>query len=385
MLNINGDGINFYFCVILYTVCMKGSMKKYIIIVQGEGRGHLTQALAVEELLIKSGHHVSAVLVGKSSRRQVPAFFYQRIQSPVHHFESPNFWFDRRKRSVNIFLTLFYNLIRCRTFFKSVRWMHRIVQEHRPDIILNFYDLVAGLYSGWYRPSQPFICVGHHYWMGHPDFNFPRGYCINRCLLQVNNKITSWRAHRRLALSFFPVADSLPQKIEVVPPLLRQHLFKLKPVRENFVLVYLLNHGYAEDVIRWHQLNSELEIHCFWDKKNVEPVYSPHPGLTFHALNDALFLDLMSRCKIYVSTAGFESVCEAFYLAKPVILIPTSGHFEQKCNAWDAVRAGVGIYRTGFDFLIQDEVLALHESKHNSFVHWVAQSEKLFLEKITLI
>lgn len=36
---------------------------KVIFIVQGEGRGHLTQAITLERLLRRSGHEVTAVLV----------------------------------------------------------------------------------------------------------------------------------------------------------------------------------------------------------------------------------------------------------------------------------------------------------------------------------
>ena len=42
---------------------------KFLFIVQGEGRGHLTQAITLEEILRRNGHEVVEVLVGKSSSR----------------------------------------------------------------------------------------------------------------------------------------------------------------------------------------------------------------------------------------------------------------------------------------------------------------------------
>ena len=36
---------------------------KVLFIVQGEGRGHLTQAIAMERLLRRNGHEVAEVLV----------------------------------------------------------------------------------------------------------------------------------------------------------------------------------------------------------------------------------------------------------------------------------------------------------------------------------
>ena len=40
---------------------------KFLFIVQGEGRGHFTQALAMEEMLLRNGHEVVEILVGKSN------------------------------------------------------------------------------------------------------------------------------------------------------------------------------------------------------------------------------------------------------------------------------------------------------------------------------
>lgn len=47
---------------------------KFLFIVQGEGRGHLTQAITLEEMLLRNGHEVVEVLVGESSSRILPDF-----------------------------------------------------------------------------------------------------------------------------------------------------------------------------------------------------------------------------------------------------------------------------------------------------------------------
>lgn len=49
---------------------------KVIFIVQGEGRGHLTQAIAMERLLTNNGYHVTEVLVGKSLSKRLPGIFH---------------------------------------------------------------------------------------------------------------------------------------------------------------------------------------------------------------------------------------------------------------------------------------------------------------------
>ncbi len=50
---------------------------KVIFVIQGEGRGHLTQALALKQMLLHEGHEVVKVLVGKSKNRVIPEFFHE--------------------------------------------------------------------------------------------------------------------------------------------------------------------------------------------------------------------------------------------------------------------------------------------------------------------
>ena len=57
---------------------------RVLFIVQGEGRGHLTQAISMEKLLRSNGHEVVEVLVGKSESRRLPGFFSRNIKAPIN-------------------------------------------------------------------------------------------------------------------------------------------------------------------------------------------------------------------------------------------------------------------------------------------------------------
>lgn len=57
---------------------------KVLFVVQGEGRGHLTQAIAMEDLLRRNGHEVVEVLVDKSNSRSLPGFFNRNIKAPIN-------------------------------------------------------------------------------------------------------------------------------------------------------------------------------------------------------------------------------------------------------------------------------------------------------------
>ena len=84
----------------------------------------------------------------------------------------------------------------------------------------------------------------------------------------------------------------------------------------------------------------------------------------------------MAGCRAYATTAGFESICEAMYLGKPVLMVPA--HIEQDCNAHDAMRAGAGTISDSFDLkpllrFSERILLIVH-----SFVGYVVVNDVLF-------
>ena len=196
-------------------------------------------------------------------------------------------------------------------------------------------------------------------------------------------RLTAAGAARRLALSFYPAPDLPGKDIVVVPPLLRQTLLD-QPLgqREPFFLIYVLNSGYADAIIAWHAQNQHVRLHCFWDRTDVPAVHHHNETLTFHHLDGEKFLSMMARCSGLICTAGFESVCEAMYLGKPVLMVPVEGHFEQSCNAVDAKKTGAGISSNHFAIDQLIDFLPQYESPAPAFRDWVAQAEARFIGEI---
>lgn len=323
---------------------------KFLFIVQGEGRGHMTQAIAFARLLENNGHQLSGVILGKSKRRSIPEFFEREIKAPVHLVESPNFETDGNQKKVSIRKTIFKNSLKIRTFHKSLRTIDQIVKTDNPDVILNFYDLLGGLYNFYFHPKSQFWVIGHQYLIDHPGFKFAPNRPLDKFLFRLNTALTSLGADVRLAMSFLPQLRYSNQKVRVVPPLLRPEVKLLEQNSGNFYLVYLVNPGYAEEVIFFAKANPHLRIKAYWDKKEAAETEYPLANLSLHRVHDRNFLQDMADCKGLVCTAGFESVCEANYLGKPVMMIPVAGQYEQACNALDAESSGVGIASENFDF-----------------------------------
>jgi len=354
---------------------------KYIFIVQGEGRGHLMQALALRDLLVKNGHEVLEVLVGKSPHRQIPGFFNQKIQCPLKTFDSPNFLPAQNDNKVVLLKSVIYNTKRSPEFVQSLKLLHERIKTLKPDVVVNFYDFIAGLLFEIRRPKARFVCIAHQYLFLHPDFSFSKLKLHPELpSLLFYTKLTCLRADKILALSFGTHPDYDAAGIYIVPPLLREEILDAEPVEGDYILGYMLNPTFQQQVMNWHQENKTHKLEFFWDKADAEESTTIDETFTLHTINDTKFIDYMKRCRAYASTSGFESVCEALYLQKPVLMVPA--HIEQSCNAVDAERAGAGISSDTFDLTKLIEFIPQYKPNKN-FRKWAKSAELFFIHHLT--
>lgn len=351
---------------------------RILFVIQGEGRGHLTQALSLRQKLVGEGHEVVGVLVGKSPARRLPAFFLDKIGVPVYPFESPNFLPTAKNKQVNLAASIVYNLTRLPKYLLSVRFINRMIRETEADVVVNFYELLTGFTYFLFRPKALMICIAHQYLFLHPDFKFPDENRLELAMLRFFTRLTAIGAAKKLALSFRKMREYGPEGLIVVPPLLRHEVLDIKSKQGEYLFGYLLNSGFSEEIIDWHRAHPEQELHFFWDRKTETAEFKVDERLSFHQLDDLLFLYYMSGAKAYATTAGFESVCEAMYLGKPILMVPT--HIEQACNAYDAALSGAGIVADCFDLDRLSE-LSKNHSGNMSFRHWVKQADWLILRE----
>lgn len=347
---------------------------KFLFVIQGEGRGHFTQALVVREMLCRRGDQVVAVLVGKSRNRHLPAFFTDKIQTPVFTFRSPNFLPSAQNKRPGLVKSVLSNVREIPAFFQSMRMIRQTINETQPDVVINFYELLTGLTYLFMPPGIPQVCIGHQYMFLHKDFSFPREASRAELFwLRFFTRLTATGAVKKLALSFYPFPSDEKKQICVVPPLIRKEVRKCIPDQGNYILGYLLNSGYVTEVDEWHRRNPGACLHFFWDKKDAPVVYERSEGFTLHRIDDELFIKYMSGCSAYSTTAGFESVCEALYLKKPVLMVPV--HIEQECNAYDAMKVGAGVVSETFDLDRLFQSLP-HYCPKTDFRDWADQAER---------
>lgn len=353
---------------------------KILFLVQGEGRGHLTQAISMSQILRGAGHDIVGAMVGSAVGRLIPSFFEEQIHSSVYYFNAPSIAYNGG--GMNVKRTLLSLVTHLPQYIKSLRYIHKTIREIQPDLIISFYETYSGLYNVLYGTKIPMICVAHQYLILHPDFNSPKNSGISRILINLNSKAASWKANQRLALSFREM-ESLPdEKLIVVPPLLRQEVRDLYPLKEDFFLVYMTHHSLSEQIIAWHLKHPEIRLQCFWDKADIPDEHKIDETLTFHRINSQKYLSMLASCQALVTTAGFESVCEAMYLGKPVMMVPVPNHYEQECNALDGVISGAGVTSKTFNLSVLLDYLPHHIDQSEKFRNWYNRGEAMFIKNV---
>jgi uncharacterized protein (TIGR00661 family) len=291
---------------------------------------------------------------------------------------------DKNNCSISVSKTFFHTLLNARQYFKSIQLLDQTMKKYEPDLIINFFDPLVGIASwlnGW---SSKILSIAHQYLYLHSEFRFPpNSNRKNQKILKAYTRFTALRSNQLLALSFYPLTIMNQGKIIVSPPLLRNEVL----CQENnydgkYMLAYLVNAGYMKEIIEWHHLHPEVEIHCFTDAAGIKEKWEYQKNLFFHPLDDRKFLQYMASAAALATTAGFETVCEAMYCGKPVLMVPVKNHFEQWCNARDAAKAGAGIYADHFDLTLLKNYIPLYQSSTAQHKRWMMQAEQVVLNTI---
>jgi uncharacterized protein (TIGR00661 family) len=339
----------------------------------------MTQAMAVKEMVEKAGHQLTCVALGLGPNRPAPPYFVAAMAMPIVTIPTLEFSY-RHNRTVNLPGTVAGIVRKIPAYWRGVRALRDLVREHQPDVIINFFEAVTGIYALTCRRRPPVVAVAHQFMYGHPDYVRAPGMRLQQLGMKWLVQIVG-ASSTRLALSLYQAPDLPEKKLTVCPPILRRRLFVLQPnPNGDFVLVYLLNHGYADQILEWHQKHPRTVLHCFYDKPDAPAEFRQDDTLTFHRLDGEKFLRMMAECKFVACTAGFESVAEAAYLGKPLFLVPVENHVEQQINSIDAVRIGLGVAAKGFNL---DRLAELPDRLDNAkFRAWLNRAEAIFLETL---
>src|ERR1035437_8139658 len=224
---------------------------KYLFVVQGEGRGHFTQALSLKNILEKNGHEVVAVMVGCSAKRTLPGFFTEKINTEIIRFQSPNFLPTPKGRQSSLLISIIYNLLLVPVYSQSLFQIKHAIRDKQPDVVINFYELLCGVTYGVFNPRPPMINVAHQYYFLTPEFRYTGNNRRQFRLLNFYTKLTAINSYKILALSFRVSEKLYFGNIVIVPPLLRKEILHKETIAGDYIHGYMLNSGYSNELSVW--------------------------------------------------------------------------------------------------------------------------------------
>lgn len=339
------------------------------VIIQGEGKGHFSQALSFIKAAGEKQIRINRIFLGRNFFRKTPAYFIEELSNtgiPFHQFYSPNFIRTPDKKGIQIVLSLLINVLLGISYLTEVIRIRILSARDSSSTILNFYDPLGALAFRSFSRGIERISISHHFYLAHPDFIHPHGLERGYFWLAIMNRFMLRSSDRAIALSFRK-GDSF-EKIEVFPPLLDPEILGKEYVIEagSGDLGYLLNEGFLQEVIGYYREEKSRSAELFSDLELS--LNLPVNVRVKKASRRDLFNSLQHSQRV-ISTAGFDLVAEAFYLGIPVFLIPTENHYEQYCNALDAVRTGMAFQLDNISELRGAE-LDLRSNK--KFREWVS-------------
>lgn len=320
-----------------------------------------------------------AVTIGRNPNRTLPEFFTKAFGDRLRPIESPGFSFQGA-RGVKTLATFRHGVLGLGRFSKSLSVIGTTIAHAQPDLIINFLEPLVGLFNVLRPHGIPVVAVGHQFMMGHPQFVSCDRFTLQQWAMRRYVDLAGARS-TRLALSFYPAASLEHRRLFVCPPLLRDEVFDLpQDLPGRFLLAYVLNPGYTADILRWHSTYPDVEVHCFCEKPKVGPVWRYDSTLSFHKLDGTKFLRMLAESRGVACTAGFESLNEAAWLGKPLLVVPVENHVEQQLNALDAQKAGLAVAATNFD--LTPLLRPRKDVNLETYRAWVRRAGPVFLSAI---
>ena len=93
------------------------------------------------------------------------------------------------------------------------------------------------------------------------------------------------------------------------------------------------------------------------------------------------FIESLSSSMALITSAGYETICEAMYMGKPVLMVPVKNHFEQHLNSVFFERFGTGLRSHFFDI---DKLLNFTRSFKpvKGFKEWIEKGPDIIEKEI---
>ncbi len=331
----------------------------------GEGMGHAIRTSVVLEHLKKENE----IIVFASGR----AFeFLSKKFDDVYKIYGFNTVYENNAvNDKKTFIKAMKNLPR--DVRDNIKLLYNIANEFKPDIIISDFEFYSNILSKIIR--VPMISIDNMHVITHCKIDVPRKYTRDK--LKAEGVVRSFimGPQKYLITSYFYPEIKNKDKVSIFPPILREEILNLNPVKGDHVLVYQTSTSNSKLIQILSDIDEKFIVYGF-DVEKVEK------NLTYRKFNEDQFFKDLGSCKAVLANGGFTLISESIYLKKPVLSIPVKGQFEQILNAIYLERLGYGEFHEELELGVVESFLSKLDVYDYSLRSYSQDGNKALLKEL---
>lgn len=303
--------------------------------VQATGRGHLSRYLVARDILERAGHTVYGFASGPS----LPDY----ARSIERFSPGPSFFIKNNR--IDLLRSAAYNARHIWGYRRSMLEIAQLLKSERfDDVMVDFEPLTA---RGARRAKRDFTIFDNQT-LALLKFDYPEEVqsAVRAMKVFVQQYYGSLQGVKRiLTYSFAPLKAQLANQV-IIPPCVRNEVTARETATGSHILFYSSIGEVPEGLIDFARANPSVEVRAYV-KESARNTPVPE-NLQLPSSSNQRFLDDFATCRTFVANAGFESLAEAIWFRKPVVIVPIRGQWEQRINSFLIRHFKIGLTAESF-------------------------------------
>jgi uncharacterized protein (TIGR00661 family) len=292
--------------------------------VMGDAGGHVARSSAIAQRL--KDHEI--VFVGGGRVAELAKAGYSVVATPMLGTALEG-------NRVRPLATAMNAVVALRNRSTTIERLCAVIREFDPDLIVTDYEYFLPIAAR--RLGRDCISVDRQHALTLCDYRPPPGNPLSRWLTLGIIRGMYSTANHYVVCSFDPMRPLDPRLTEVLPPVLREDVVRIRPSSGEHAVVYLrgISPAWLRELL---QGRARRFVVYGFDVEREEG------NLTFRRGSDEGFLTDLSSAAYVISNGGHNLISEALYYRKPIMCFPVGLFYEQLVNAHLLAQSGCGAY-----------------------------------------
>lgn len=289
--------------------------------VNGMGLGHAMRTLSIISALPDCQIHVFTHDHAFDYFKKLNYPFLHKINGITFSYKNGGVdYLNTSKKFTKFFL---------RDLRKNLKYINKQKKIHKPKILISDFEPSISRIK-----NLPLISIDNQHRFVHDDLkDLPSHLKIFGYGISALAKIYVPKPNETIISTFhYDLLNAKKPNVTLTNSLFRPEIEKLKPINNNFLLVYCRDNVQNKIISSLKEVNIPIKIYgCQGKETNNIKYYKIGPN----------FINDLSQCKALISTAGNSLIGEARFFKKPCLIIPEPNQYEQSINAFYAQKLGI--------------------------------------------